>query len=409
MTIDRSITIDFELHERQRRIWNDPARFRVVAAGRRFGKSWLGCAMCFDVALHGGRAWWVAPSYPMSNVGWRGLAQIRAQLPGVGIDLRRGERSFAFPGGGEVRVKSADNPDSLRGEGLDFVVLDECAFISEEAWTDALRPALSDRLGKALFISTPAGRNWFWRLWMRGQDLRQDEWRSWRFPTSGNPFIKATEIEAARQGLPERTFAQEYLAEFMEDAGDVFRNISACLYAGGDTPEQHSGHRIVMGVDWGKHADFTALSVVCADCKRELALDLFNQIDYAFQRQRLAALAEKWHVTYISAESNAMGEPVIEQLQRDGLPVVGFQTTAQSKPPLIESLALAFEKGEVRWLDDATARLELESYERKVNPTTGRSSYSAPEGLHDDTVMARALSHRAITVGRVRAAVSYQG
>lgn len=147
MAIDRNITVDFELHERQRRIWNDPARFRVVAAGRRFGKSWLGCAMCFDVALHGGRAWWVAPSYPMSNVGWRGLAQIRAQLPGVGIDLRRGERSFAFPGGGEVRVKSADNPDSLRGEGLDFAVLDECAYMKREAWTEALRPALSDRKG----------------------------------------------------------------------------------------------------------------------------------------------------------------------------------------------------------------------------------------------------------------------
>ena len=91
-----------------------------------------------------------------------------------------------------------------------------------------------------------------------------------------------------------------------------------------------------------------------------------------------------------------MGAPIIEQLVADGLPVYAFETTAQSKPPLIESLALALERGEVQWLDDATARLELEAYERKVSATTGRSQYSAPEGLHDDTVMARALANHAL-------------
>jgi hypothetical protein len=126
-------------------------------------------------------------------------------------------------------------------------------------------------------------------------------------------------------------------------------------------------------------------------------LDRFNQIDYAFQRGRLAALASRWGVSYILAEQNAMGAPVVEQLQRDGLPVRGFETTASSKPPLIESLALAFERTEAQWLPDPVARLELEAYERKVNQLTGRSAYSAPEGLHDDTVMARALAWQAAT------------
>ena len=99
-----------------------------------------------------------------------------------------------------------------------------------------------------------------------------------------------------------------------------------------------------------------------------------------------------------------MGEPIIEQLQRDGLPVRVFQTTAQTKPPLIESLALAFEREEMQWLDDPVATMELEAYERTVSPTTGRSQYSAPEGLHDDTVIARALANHArlaATAGRV--------
>lgn len=391
-------TIDVELHAAQREVWEHPARFRVLASGRRWGKTWLGSAMCIDTALSGRRAWWIAPSYPMANVGWRGLNEMRQQLlPMLAIEQRKVDRAILFENGGEVWVRSADRPDSLRGEGLDFLVMDECAFIAEAAWTEALRPALSDRLGRALFISTPKGRNWFWRMWVRGQDADDPDWQSWRFPTSANPFIEGSEVEAAREMLPASTFQQEYLAEFLEHEGAVFRNIQPNLWAGGDLPSEHQGHRVVMGVDWGKQADFTALSVVCADCHRELAIDRFNQIDYAFQRQRLAVLAEKWSVSYISAESNAMGEPVVEQLQRDGLPVYGFQTTASSKPPLIESLALALEREEVQWLDDPVATAELEAYERRVSGTTGRSSYSAPEGMHDDTVMARALANQALS------------
>jgi len=185
------------------------------------------------------------------------------------------------------------------------------------------------------------------------------------------------------------------MAEFLEGEGAVFRNIQACLHHQQTVVGHHRAHRVVMGCDWAKSKDFTCLSVVCSDCGLELALDRFNQIDYVFQRGRLKVLADKWRVDDILVESNAMGEPIAEQLQRDGLPVRMFQTTASSKPPLIESLALAFEREEVQWLDDPIATMELEAYERKVNQQTGRSSYSAPEGLHDDTVIARALANHA--------------
>jgi phage terminase large subunit-like protein len=266
----------------------------------------------------------------MSQVGWRVITMLARQVPGAVI--RQSERMVTLPGGGSVQVKSADNPDSLRGEGLDFLGMDECAYTHEDAWTAALRPALSDRLGKAMFISTPSRRNWFFRIWQRGID-DDPEWKSFRFPTSDNPFIQPTEIEAARGMLPDRLFRQEYLAEFIEDEGAVFRNIAACITSSIPERAAHVGHRLVMGADWGKHNDYTALSVGCADCKVELARDRFNQIDYAVQRARLGALAESWAVTNILAESNAMGEPIIEQLQRDGLPVRGFVTSATSKPP----------------------------------------------------------------------------
>jgi len=314
----------------------------------------------------------------------------------IGAEVRKVDRQIILPTGGEVTVRSADDPDSLRGEGLDFVVMDECAFMQENAWIEALRPALSDRRGRAMFISTPKGRNWFWRIWQRGLD--DGEYHSWQLPTSDNPYIAPEEIEAARESLPELTFEQEYLAVFLENEGSVFRNISACLGAPVSDPDDHKDHRIIVGVDWGKQADFTAISVGCADCHVELAIDRFNQIDYAFQRKRLQALAEKWSATQIQAESNAMGEPVIEELVRSGLPVRGFQTTASSKPPLIENLALVFEREEWQFINDPVWTAELEAYERQVSPVTGRSQYSAPEGMHDDTVIARALMVNAASV-----------
>lgn len=380
-------------HPAQKAVHDCPARFRVLCAGRRFGKTRLGVMECIDAANRGGVAWWVSPTYKMSDVGWRPLRQIAGRIPTVDVSLV--DRRVRFPGGGSVTVRSADNPNSLRGEGLDFLVMDECAYIAEDAWVEALRPALSDRKGRALFISTPRGRNWFWKIYQRGLEV-SEEWASFTFPTSANPYIDPAEIEAARITLPELTFEQEYLAQFLENSGTVFRNIAACMGAPANArPEDHAMHRIVMGGDWGKQADFTALSIGCATCKLELHLDRFNKIDYHFQRERLGVAWEVWQVGGGLLETNSIGTPNLEELQRSGYKVSGFETTAASKPPLIENLALTLEKAEWQFLPDPVARGELEAYERTVSPITGRSQYSAPVGMHDDTVIARALMLRA--------------
>ena len=393
------------LHPGQKTVWDEHARFKVLASGRRWGKTLLGSLACVVDGASGGRAWWVAPSYKMAMVGWRVVYRLGRQIPGANI--RRGDLLVEMPGGGSVQVRSADDPQSLRGEGLTLAVLDECAFMSEEAWTEALRPALSDRLGGALFISTPKGRNWFWRLFQRGQDDGESDWRSWRFPTLDNPFIAPSEIEAARRDLPERIYQQEYEARFLEDAGGVFRRVMEAATLAPQDPAR--GEQYVMGVDWGKSNDFTVLTVMDVTTRAVVCMDRFNQIDYAVQRGRLVALAERYRPSVILAESNAMGEPIIEQLQRDGLPVRAFQTTNATKAAIIESLALAFEQGSIKILNDPVLIGELQAYEMNRLPS-GMTRYSAPEGLHDDTVMSLALAYEAVGAANRRwTARSYQG
>lgn len=380
------------LHPGQRAVLESTARFKVLACGRRWGKTLLGVALCTATGLEGGRAWWIAPSYKVANVGWRGLKQLAQQIPGCSI--REVDRQIIYPGGGWAQVRSADDPQSLRGEGLDLAVFDEFAFTKFVAWTEAVRPALSDRHGKALFISTPKGHNGFWQLYIRGLPgpTKDDEWESFQFPSAANPFLPANEIEEQRTTTPERIFEQEYMAAFIDDAGGVIRRVMEAATA--TEQERIPGHEYAFGVDWGKHNDFTVISVLDVQLRQMVAFDRFNQIDYQVQLGRLEALYEQYKPKTIIAESNSMGEPLIEQLIRKGMPVQAFQTTNATKAEAIDALALAFEKGDIRILPDPTLIAELQSYEAERLPS-GLLRYGAPEGMHDDCVMSLALAWQA--------------
>jgi phage FluMu gp28-like protein len=382
-----TVRIDVHPHQGQAEVHHSSARFKVLAAGRRWGKTRLGVNECLDVAAQGGRAWWVAPSYKTSEVGWRPLRRIGGK---IGAEIRKVDRMINLPSGGSVQVRSADDPNSLRGEGLDFVVLDENAFMKEEAWTEALRPSLSDRQGKALFISTPKGHNWFWRLFQQGKDKKNKEFKSFQFPTSTNPYIAPEEIEAAKRTLPERIFEQEYLAMFLDDAGGVFRRVMDAATATEQiTPED--GHEYVMGVDWGQMVDFTVIIVMDITTNSVVFMDRFNQIDYMIQSERLKALVNRYKPTTVIAEVNAMGQPIIERLLDDGLPIQPFTTTNSTKAEVVRGLQNGFENGEIKILNDPILIGELQAYEQERTPS-GLWKFGAPEGMHDDTVIALALA-----------------
>lgn len=208
------------LHEAQQPIHDDPARFRIARCGRRFGKTKLGVRECMEVGLAGELAWWVAPSYRLATPGWRDLMRLGLQVPGAKVN--RGNRSITFPNDGEVWVRTAANPDNLRGDGLKFVVLDEAAYMQEEAWTDALRPSLADKLGAALFISTPAGMvNWLADLW--NSHTEHPDWGLHHRSSYDNPFLSHEELDSLRTELGELLFRQEVLAEFVELEGTIMR------------------------------------------------------------------------------------------------------------------------------------------------------------------------------------------
>lgn len=386
-------------HKYQREILKHRKRFNVVACGRRFGKTQLALIRSIDKMQEGLPIAYFAPTYKMLQEFWR---EAERMYKPIITHTSKQDHRFEIVGGGSFQMWSLDSADTVRGRKYALALIDEAAMVPnlEDAWNAVIRPTLTDYEGEADFYSTPKGLNYFYTLFGRGDDPHYVDWASFRYPTTSNPYIKDSEVELARLDLPEMVFKQEYLAEFIQGEGAVFRNITANLYEGTEKPEDHKGHTIVAGGDWGRVNDFTAISIACETCAKEVELDRFNKIDWEFQRARLIGLILKWGVSFFLGENNSIGSPNIEALQKDQrirlCKVEGFETTASSKPPLIQSLALCFEQEEMKWIANPIATRELEAYEAKRNEVTNRIQYSAPEGFHDDTVIARALVREAI-------------
>jgi hypothetical protein len=382
-------------HASQRMIADSTAKRKVINAGRRGGKTTLAADISVaDYFLDGRKVMYAAPVAKQTDAYWKKCKHYLADGIRSGFIHKDETRRILTLGDGVISCQTAHNADTMRSGDADLLIFDEWAYMEYDAWDKVGSPMLLDRNGDAMFISTPNRRNHHFVMFQKG--IAGDaEWESFMFPSTENPYLTEAAFALMVADMTEDSYRQEILAEFLEGQGAVFRNIDACLHAPKCTPADHAGHRLVAGGDWGKQHDFTVVSIGCIDCRCEVELDRFNQIDYVYQRQRITALLNKWGVTMFMPEENSIGVPIIEELRRDqgmdGITIVPFQTTPSSKPQLIENLALTLEKTEWQFLPDPVGKGELEAYERKVSPSTGRSSYSAPEGMHDDTVIGRAL------------------
>ena len=232
----------------QQIIADDTHRFKVVVAGRRFGKTHLAIRqLAYNARLPNQEVWYVAPSYKQAKmIVWRKLKQRLQDLRWT-KKINENELSITLKNNSTISLKGADNEDSLRGVGLDYLILDEFADIDSEAWFEVLRPTLADRQGSAMFIGTPKGiANWSYDLYTKSTEDPAN-WASFQFTTIQGGNVTEEEIEAARRDLDERTFRQEFLATFETYAGRIYYafdrnlNIQKCpvdtwdiLYTGWD-------------------------------------------------------------------------------------------------------------------------------------------------------------------------------
>lgn len=390
------ITIELPTpHAAQQSIIAEARRFSVVCCGRRWGKTVLGMDRLIRPALEGNPVAWCSPSYRMLNAAW---SELRQTLDPVTVRASIQEHTLELIGGGVIEAFSLDDPNIIRGRRYKRLIVDEAAWVKalDEAWMNALRPTLTDLEGDAWFLSTPRGMGFFRTLWQWGQDPSRRDWASWQMPTSSNPHIPPAEIEAARQDVTEMAFRQEYLAEFVSFEGAVFRRVlEAATVQPGIAPDAR--HQYIVSVDWGRAAggDATVFCVIDLTARAMVAMDRFTGAAFQLQKARLWALYERWRPQVVIAEQNSIGLPVIEALQREGLNIVGFQTTHASKAYAVDALALMLERGELAVLNDPLVIGELQAFEAEQLPS-GLIRYAAASGSHDDIVMALAIAAASI-------------
>lgn len=360
----------------------------MLVCGRRWGKTRLGIVETLAEALTGGRVWWVAPVYAQSLIAWRLLVPMALQVPGAVV--RESEHFIRFPGRGEVWCKSADAPQNLRGEGLDLLVMDEADFIDERVWQETLRPALSDRKGRALFISSPnVEGGWFHRLYQQGQRGDHDT-ASWSFPSVTNPHLDPLEVDAARSELPSIVFRREYGAEFVSAAGARvqrawLRPVVAPARASLD---------VVLGVDLAVSTKTSADWTACVALGRVKNGGADGEL-YVLDAQRVRApfhqvlefiksMATKWSPRSIAVEVVAYQLAAVQELLRTTTLPIREVRPAKDKVSRFQGLEARYERGLVRH-----ASTLPDDFEKEL--------LAFPAGEHDDQVDALSCAWAALS------------
>lgn len=397
------------------------AEIRVVMAGRQSGKSLTGVAEICEWAMQDPDQilWWVTASHKTDDKAWRDLTNYLPKEVVAKTNLN--DMYIGLRNGSGIWIKSAEAPGSMVSEKLHGLVGDEPGLWKSTIWYQGLLPMFNTTKLRVLFISTPRGRNWFYEMWVRGRGpggARSDvpfvvteeiegqkvstTYQSFHWTSYDSPYRNLAVLSEARRTSPQDLFAQEYLAEPIDNVRGVFKNVRGSIGPWG-TPTDTNW----LGVDLARKTDFSCY--IGMNSKRQVFHIERSQDDWPPQVRRIAALAFKTNASAL-VDGTGLGDPVAQFMREAGIHIreeVNFSN--KSKEQFINALRLSFEDGSMTIPDDPDLIDELESYEYEILPS-GKIRYSAPEGKHDDMVVALALANwgaRSVPAGGHTKAVTH--
>lgn len=395
----------------------DTHRFTTIVGARQIRKTSFAVKLALKLALEGKDGWWVAPVYSLADIGYDMLLPIISQPPFTHVVDAEGHRMatedkkrmrFIFRNNGRmgmIHFKSAEEPWKLRGKGLDFIIVDEAAYAAASTWYGSLIHTLTVRQGKALLISNPFGKNWFYELWQLGNPENPNadaDYASFQFSQTANPDIPAADIARKKQTMPHKQFEREVMGRFVEDGGEVFTNVrqQASILPGlDDLCTFNPMHVYAAGMDISAgRQDYSDILVTDISVMAQVAHFRFSSPLISEQVRMLKLVADTWHPTRIDVEDNTVGLFAIPEFQALGLPIRPINTNVKTNGEMMEAYAAAIELGRLRLLNDPSLIQEHEAMESDIT-AGGTVRYHSPRGGHDDIVRAGILSYHAATVG----------
>lgn len=341
--------------------------------------------------------WWTAPVYRQAKIGWAKCARM---LPREMLEVKGSTLEIFFPNGSIIEARTGEDPDKLLGEEVSALVIDEAPRFREESFNN-LRTTISVTQAPVKAIGNPKGRNWFFRLFTKGLDSSETEYKSFAMPSaklvnghavSLSPYMPDSEVESARKLIPEMAFAELYLAEFIEDSAGVFRNVKNCIRGQLEKSDGVSNYGI--GLDLAKHQDFSVMVIGNRSTNQVIGFERMNRLSWPLQKKLIIAKSKEFNNAQILMDATGIGDPIYDDLVAAGLNVEPYKFTSESKQQLIEGLAVDIEQENIHFPDIPELINELQLFEYRVMPRSGKLQYSAPEGYHDDCVVALALFNK---------------
>ena len=400
LTITEEELIDYvgyKPNKWQEEVRKSDARFKVIVAGRRSGKTYYVAhdtkdGLVADLVDGTKKVWVVAPTYDLTGRVWNEIWRLAIKKFRFLIErvLNGPQRKAIFlKKGGFIEAKSADNPATLIGEGLHKIIIDEAAMVEKKAWTMGLRPTLADFEGTAIFISSPKAKNWFFDLYQRGQK-KEKGWASWQFNSFDNLHIKKGELDEIAKDLSKLEYEQEIMGKFIEGEGTVFRNIRG--HAIGQEHEPQEGNTYYMGIDLGGRFDNTAIVIINEQTMNIDHVEMLEDYDWPVQKDRLRELFDLYYSPITTMDATALGGlNAVQELEDEGMVIEPFKFSRWSKPSLVGKLIRFYEQGLITYPPDESLLAELEVFSFAISET-GQRKYKAPNGKHDDIIMAFALA-----------------
>lgn len=378
----------------QRDLHDDKHRFKVINVHRQAGKTTFSVLEVIKKAIEKpGLYWYVAPTYRDAyDIAWK---KFNEYIPKELVKAKHETRmEIQLLNNSVIQLKGTEEHDKLRGRPIDGVVLDEFSIHQnqKELWLEVIEPSLLRTKGWAMFVGTPKGKNYFWLL--AQEALNNASWLYRKLSVDDTGILSKEEVNEIRLRHDESTFRQEYMCDFLEGEGTVFRNlpyvVADCLSG------KLLGRSYQMGVDLARKEDFTVITVVDRMSLHTVYQDRFNQIDWPLQKARIESTYRKYDCVKAVIDSTGVGDPIVQDLQREGLNIEPYQFTQMSKEKLIDHLSILIDKQKIKVPDlpELVKELKIFGFEKSEN---GRVKYSAPDGFHDDCVISLALAYWGIT------------
>jgi hypothetical protein len=379
----------YKPHEKQRLIHEsingEAFKYYTLNIGRQFGKSMLGLNQMLYWCINdpGCNVAWVSPVYKQSK---KVFADFEKYTQNSGL-FHFNKSELTIEGmGSKIQFFSGERPDNIRGNTFNYLIVDEMAFCRKELWDEVLSATVLVKGKKILFISTPKGKNHFHALYMRSN--YDNRYKSFTFTSYQNPMIDAREIDERRESLPEYVFKQEYLAEFIDGGTGIFKNVRQCVGLA-------TGNKNFGGLDIGRADDYTVLSIL-NEQKQMIHCERWRQMEWTNIIDKVAELIIKFNCM-TAVEVNNQGDVFYELLQKKCRNLIyPHTTTSKTKPIMIEDLAVAFEDQSIQILNIDWLIDELENYTFIYNNKTRNVQYSAPAGMHDDSVISLSLAYQSL-------------